>query len=119
MKNIRRIFFFMFMLAMLVSAIMMFYLIRGNTPTVLYMAGFAFIAVQLAALNAVLVKKERVIKGILSIFTGVASMFSGFLTFASTPAPASEILRNLAFFSVALSFVLLIGFIIIGILFFR
>lgn len=118
MKNIRKIFFIMFTLAMLVSAVMMFYLI-GALDLGLYMVGFAFIAVQLVALNAVLVNRKRIVKGILSILSGVSSMLSGFLIFASTPAPASEMLRNLTFFSVALSFVLLIGFSIIGILFFR
>ena len=121
MKIIRIVFFWLFGFTALISINMIYNVLRngvgyGMWPVVA--VAFIYIVVQLAGLIAVIIDRSRIIMGIFTITTGIATVLSGNWTFASLGAPAPQLLGIVSMLSMGVSFLLFIGYIVLGVLFF-
>ena len=75
-------------------------------------------AVQLNGLIFVIINRSRVLAGLFAIVTGIATVFSGIISFSSLGAPAPQVLGVISLVSLVASIIIFIGYICLGILYF-
>jgi hypothetical protein len=118
MKVIRIVFFSFFTFTALISINMIYNLLRNGVGYGIWSVAFIYIIVELIGLISVMINRNRAIMGISIIVTGIATMLSGFMTFGLLGAPAPQILGKISLISMGASFLLFIGYIGLGVLFF-
>ena len=121
MKVNRIVFFSFFVFSALISINMVYNLLRdgmGYGMRWIVAVAVIYIAVQLTGLISIIFNRNRVIMGIFTILTGFSTVLSGSMTFASLGAPAPQVLGKISLISMGASFLLFIGYIGLGVLFF-
>ena len=119
MKAVRVIYFVLFAFSALISVNLLYNLFAaGYGIRLSVVLAISYIAIQVAGLISVIVNRSRVLSGILSAFVGIATMLSGFMTFASLGAPAPKGLGIISFVSMITSLALLVGYMVLCVLFF-
>ena len=121
MKTIRIVFFSLFAFTTLISINMIYNLLRdgiGYGMWSLVAVAVIYIVVQLTGLILVIINRSRVLMGIFTILTGITTILSGFMTFGFLGAPAPQLLGIISLISMGASFLLFIGYISLGVLFF-
>ena len=122
MKTLRRIFFILFIFTALISADMFYNLFRGRAISAMLLSEaeipLVYVAVQLVGLIVVIFSRNRILAGIFSILTGIATMLSGFLAFGFVGAPAPQTLAIISLMTMGVSYFVFVGYAILGGLFF-
>lgn len=121
MKTIRIILFCLFVISASITINMFYNLLRNGigygTWQILAVA-ILLVAVQLNGLIFVIINRSRVLAGLFAIVTGIATVFSGIISFSSLGAPAPQVLGVISLISLVASIIIFIGYICLGILYF-
>ena len=121
MKALRIIYYILFTVSALISVNFIYNILRGGGINIINMGPLAvaliIVAVQIVGFVMVILDRNRIATGILSIFTGIATYFSGAFASAALGAPAPHILGDISYASYIAGWILLVCYTVVGVMF--